>query len=128
MKRSDQRSLLREILTGDDLTDFRRASLEDGLPAVRRHRQRRLGLRISALASLPIFLALAIVLQRAPQSTSRQAGSPGARAVPTALRADTTRVKFITDEELFALFPNRPMALIGKPGKQQLVFLDSATR
>ena len=33
-------------------------------------------------------------------------------------------VKIITDEELFALFPNRALALIGAPGRQQLVFLD----
>ena len=32
-------------------------------------------------------------------------------------------VKIISDEELFALFPNRPLALVGKPGHQQLVFL-----
>jgi hypothetical protein len=33
-------------------------------------------------------------------------------------------VKIINDEELFALFPNRAMALIGSPGHQQLIFLD----
>jgi hypothetical protein len=33
-------------------------------------------------------------------------------------------VKFINDEELLALFPGRPLALVGKPGEQQLVFLD----
>ena len=30
----------------------------------------------------------------------------------------------INDDELFALFAGRSMALIGKPGEQQLVFLD----
>ena len=34
-------------------------------------------------------------------------------------------VKMISDEELFALFPGRSLALIGKPGHQQLVFLDT---
>jgi len=33
-------------------------------------------------------------------------------------------VQFINDDELLALFPNRPVALIGEPGKQRLVFLD----
>jgi hypothetical protein len=37
---------------------------------------------------------------------------------------DAAKVKIITDEELFALFPNRALALIGSPGHQQLVFLD----
>lgn len=35
------------------------------------------------------------------------------------------KIRFINDEELFALFPDRPMALIGEPGQQQLVFLDN---
>jgi len=38
------------------------------------------------------------------------------------------RVKFISADELLALFPNRPVALIGKPGSQQLVFLDGSSR
>jgi len=33
-------------------------------------------------------------------------------------------VKRISDEDLFSLFPDRSMALIGQPGHQQLVFLD----
>ncbi len=33
-------------------------------------------------------------------------------------------LEIITDEELFSLFPNRPLALVGKPGHQQLIFLD----
>jgi hypothetical protein len=35
-----------------------------------------------------------------------------------------SKVEYITTEQLFALFPNRPMALVGKPGHQQLIFLD----
>jgi hypothetical protein len=33
-------------------------------------------------------------------------------------------VRVISDEELFALFPGRSLALVGPPGHQQLVFLD----
>jgi len=36
------------------------------------------------------------------------------------------KTKFISDEELFSLFPGKSIALIGKPGEQQLVFLQSA--
>ena len=40
-------------------------------------------------------------------------------------RADAAPpVKFITDEELLALFPNRSVGLIGKAGHQELVFFD----
>jgi hypothetical protein len=38
--------------------------------------------------------------------------------------SETSDVKIISDDELFALFPGRSMALIGTPGQQQLVFLD----
>jgi len=33
-------------------------------------------------------------------------------------------MKYISDEELFKLFPGRSIALIGKPGEQELIFLD----
>lgn len=36
-------------------------------------------------------------------------------------------VHFLTDEELLARFPDRPVALIGSGTKQQLVFLDGST-
>ena len=121
MKRSDQHDLLRELFEGDALSDFRRASLEGGLAAIRQQRRRRRALRVSALAALPMLLALAMVLHRGPESAKP-------RTVPNASRAETTKVKFITDEELFALFPDRPMALIGKPGQQRLVFLDTVIR
>jgi hypothetical protein len=44
--------------------------------------------------------------------------------VVVSTRAGFSPVKLITDDELLALFPDRPVALIGKPGQQQLVFLD----
>jgi len=42
--------------------------------------------------------------------------------------ADVSGVKYITTQELFALFPGRPIALIGKPGRQQVIFLDEIAR
>jgi hypothetical protein len=44
------------------------------------------------------------------------------------LARDTSRiekaVEFISDAELLALFPGRPLALIGPAGRQELVFPD----
>ena len=146
MKRSEQDQLLKEILAGDDLSDFRQASLEQGLMAIRRQRQRRRIVRACALVCLPLLLALGILIRLAPWDKSAQDGAQSQKNYPTgqapesptgriasanppvtaipAPRAGRGAVKFITDEELFALFPNRPLALIGKPGQQQLVFLD----
>jgi hypothetical protein len=125
MKRSEQDQLLKEILAGDDLSDFRRASLEQGLVAIRRQRRRRRVVRACALVSLPFLLVLGIVIRRTLESPAERIASvnPPVTAIP-APRAGSGDVKFITDEELFALFPNRLLALIGKPGQQQLVFLD----
>ncbi|HEY3915761.1 MAG TPA: hypothetical protein VGN61_14835 [Verrucomicrobiae bacterium] len=38
--------------------------------------------------------------------------------------AKTEGVEFITKKQLFALFPNRPIAIIGGPGHKQFVLLD----
>lgn len=149
MKRSEQDQLLKEILAGDELSDFRQASFEQGLVAIRRQRRRRRVVRACALASLPFLLVLGILSRRAPWDKSAQDGAQSQKNYPTgqAPESPTRRiasanppvtaipapgagsgdVKFITEEELFALFPDRPLALIGKPGKQQLVFLDKRT-
>jgi hypothetical protein len=65
-----------------------------------------------------LLLGMVLVLRRGSSP------APPATGPVVALQTDTAKVKIITDEELFALFPNRAMALIGSPGHQQLVFLD----
>lgn len=129
MKPHEPNHLLKEILAGDELADFRQASLEHGLTALRRQQRYRRGRHIGMLISLPLLVTLAVLSRRVSLDSNRQTASPRpatspARTPPT----DGRDAKTITDEELFALFPNRPMALVGKPGKQQLVFLDAAPR
>jgi hypothetical protein len=127
MKSDKPNDLLKEILAGDELADFRHASLEQGLSVIRRQQRQRRGLRFSVLLMLPLLLTFAILSRRSPEVSNRQIAStiPTTAANP-AQPTDGRDVKFITDEELFALFPNRPLALVGKPGQQQLVFLDRA--
>jgi hypothetical protein len=123
---NEQDQLLREILAGDELARFRRASLEKGLIQMRQLRSRRRAVRACAFATLPLLLALALFVVRTPGS--RQ-WPRLASIIPVANSASTqdepAKTKFITDEELFALFPDRPAVLIGKPGQQELVFLDN---
>jgi hypothetical protein len=147
MKSPDENPLLREILSDEELSEFRNASLDRALTEVRHARQRRRVARIAALAILPLTM-LALVWFKSsstsvePRPTSPERGvyaaSPSAlknssEPVPdlasevTVKRAEArtpSAVETITDEELFALFPNRALALIGSPGRQQLVFLD----
>ena len=129
MKPHDPNPLLKEILLGDELTDFRQASLEKGLYAIRRHQRHRRGMRLGALLMLPLILTLAILSRPAPEHSNRPITSinptPATLLTPPTDNRDT---KSITDEELFALFPNRPLALVGKPGQQQLVFLDATAK
>jgi hypothetical protein len=147
MKSPDENPLLQEVLVDEKLSEFRRASLNHALAEMRRARQRRRIARIAALAILPLTM-LALVWFKSsstsvePRPTSPELGvyaaSPSAlknssEPVPdlasevTVKRAEARTppaVETITDEELFALFPNRALALIGPPGQQQLVFLD----
>ncbi len=126
MNRSDQDRMLMEILDGRELSDLRRVSLEQGLASLRRRRQHRLVLRTCALALLPLLFILAFFPRKASVAPDRPAGDVRSAQATSPSRNETGPIKFISDEELLALFPNRPVALIGRPGQQQLVFLDRA--
>ncbi len=150
MKPSDHDRLLRELLDDEGLENFRRDSLAGALAALRARRLRRVALT-AATAGVTLLLALAWLTPtwyghpaRNPGNTGRmpepQLASlpvteasrlqPESDAAPVLTSApaetkDDTRVQLINDEELFALFPGRSMALIGPPGAQQFVFLDT---
>ena len=103
--------LLHEILDGEDATGLRAATLAAGLRAMRFKRRKRVAAYFSVLV-LPWVLLLHPTHVQKPVMTE-------ASPTPT-----TPKVESISTEELFALFPNRPLALVSKPGGEQLVFLD----
>jgi hypothetical protein len=113
--------MLREIISGSEQDDFRRHTLEAGLGAVRRRRRTRAATRYGSLLAIVCLLALVIrMIQPAtPSAPSIAATRPSTRSTPT-----PAGIKMISDEELFALFPGRAVALVGPPGQQQFVFLD----
>ncbi len=115
MTEEEKKQLLDAILADDDLAQWRAATLHRGLTELRRRRRRNAAARIS-LVALPAAL-LAILMLHSPPSVQE----PLAPGMPVALAAP---VKRITAEQLLALFPNRPVALVGEPGHKQLVFLD----
>ena len=125
MKPHNRQNLVNEVLADDGLADFREASLQYGLATIRRRRKQLFLSRTLVLGLVPLLAAVGILLTHVPKSavtTSLQISNQ----VQEQKREPSAQTKLITDEELFALFPNRPMALIGKPGEQQLVFLDQA--
>ena len=123
MKHNDQDQLLNEVFGGERLEAFRQATLERGLGALRHRRRRNRITKLCALACLPLIATLLFLLKETLPA-KRVAILP-TKDLPSVPAPNPNRaVKIINDEELFALFPNRSMALVGKPGHQQLVFLD----
>ena len=129
MKHSEHDRLLNEIVTGEELADFREASLQHALAAIRQQRRRHCSLRLGVLAAVPVVVVLAIVFSRSPKPPLREIAASKASAVAVSpVQPRIAPVKLINDDELLALFPDRPVALIGKPGQQRLIFLDQPAR
>lgn len=122
MKNDDLDRLLAGVLEAEELQALRQSTLEAGLAHLRRRGRRRRMLQTCG-AGLLILAALVVIwrVETVPRRSQRLAGEHLTAPGPTA------GVQIINDEQLFALFPNRSLALVGKPGHQQLVFLDQAT-
>ena len=125
MKRVEQDRLLGELLAGEASSDFRRASLEQGLAFIRRRRRARRAGRWCVLALLPLAFGASVLLSRPSRPDARpvSVAQSGAFGAP-GQTAKGGSVQIINDEQLLALFAGRPLALVGQPGHQQLVFLD----
>ena len=127
MKRHEHNQLLNEIL---ETSDFRSASLRRGLDAVRRNRRRRWAVRAGGM-TLGLAAAILAMVFTSPGRRTESELRPSARpeiAHSAAPAQESTGIERITDDELFALFPGRSVALIGPPGRQQFVFLDQPSR
>ena len=97
MKHPEHDRLLNEIVTGEELADFREASLQQGLTAIRRQRRRQRSLRLGPLAGVPIVVALGIVFSRSPKTTGREiAPSNQSPIAVTSAQPQTAPVKLIT--------------------------------
>ncbi len=121
MNSHDQEKLLKGILPPDDAAEFRQASLECGLAGLRRERRRHHLVKLSVAAAIFIGLSLGVVLNFRNAHPNQNAQiQPAVAATSPALAA---HVDFINDEQLLALVTNKPVALIGKPGDQHLVYL-----
>jgi hypothetical protein len=119
MTEQDKNQLLEEILGDDELNQLRQGSLLRGLKEMRRRRRRVMAARVCMTVLPALLLAWAVFYPRVQQ--------PFRGLAPIAMSVSpeaTSKVEYITKEQLFALFPNRPMALVGKPGHQQVIFLD----
>ncbi len=122
MNSRDQEKLLKEILPPEGAVDFRQTSLERGLVGLRRQQRRRHIIRYSGVAVVLICFSIGILFH----SRNRTSGVPLiTKATPQPAPSDLAsgHVEIINDDQLLAYFINQPVALIGKPGEQRLVFL-----
>jgi len=126
MKPPEQDQLLKDVLGGEEPSDLRAASLEQALGMLRRRRRHRL-VTATALLALTFATAGGLLLKRVQPAPDRPVASNLSRpqaATPQA--ANLPPIKFISDDELLALFPNRSVGLIGSHGHQTLEFFDEA--
>ena len=124
MTPQEKHQLISELISGEELSDFRRASLQQGIASIRHRRERRQAIH-AALVCLPFLLIAAVVLHYfSREHSARDPGRQPVRASVAVEPGPNLKTEFIDDEELFRLFPGRAMALIGKPGEQELLFLD----
>lgn len=124
MKNSDENPLLKEILADENLSALREASLKQGLNAMRRHRRIRRVMHAGMFVLIPTLLIFTLRKPN-PQSVGQTSDPRAQEMPPAAIASGDSGIKVISDEELFALFPGRSLALIGKPGHQELVDLDA---
>jgi hypothetical protein len=117
MNTPEKNGLLNDVLDGDQLSSLRQATLAGGLDAMRQRARRRRQFQAAAIMASLAFVAVRWHFQPIVPAPVEKFPAPKAMA-------ETSKVKYITEKELFALFPNRPIALIGPPGHQQFILLD----
>lgn len=133
MKSPEPDDLLEAIISNEEIEVLRVTSLERMLAVSRRSRQRRriagrMAFCLAGAAGIMILITELFwpafpVVQRA-QLPANRAIAPSKTQELIPARESEQGVKIISDEELLALFPGRPVALIGPPGRQRLIFLD----
>ncbi len=127
--RNESDELWSDLLDDVASQSFRQTMLTKTIrTATRRNRRRTVG-AITCIVVPLLLLALAQLRDKANVRTDHVAAAPksvpvvSARAAAPAVEQSTFRPTIITDEELFDLFPNQAMALVGRPGQQRLVVL-----
>ena len=126
MKGAQQNELLRDLLTEPELEELKQTSLHNGLAALRARQQRRRAARALVLGALPVVLVCAVLIRQGIRIWPSRVKQMQGNSFTAAQSPQESGVKLINDDELFALFPGRSLALVGPPGHQELLFLDQS--
>jgi hypothetical protein len=125
MKTPERDELLDEILTGDNASHLRVSSLDRTLQCVRQQRRWHNTLRGASVVAIVGLVAIVIWSRQRPTGRQQMAGSIQSVArVESGRTIPGTSIRVVNDEELLAMFPNRPVALVGPPERRQFVLLD----
>ena len=116
--RSNRDELLEEMLNDVASPDFRQTLLASTVRAANHRKVRR---RVGALACLFVPLLLLLQLQQGEEASPRAVLNTSDRT-PVIQPAEPDRTSLnptiISDDELFAMFPDYALALVGRPGEQ----------
>lgn len=124
----EHEQLLNEIVS-EEAAGFRAASLQRTLASARRHRQARAALRVGGGMAAAIALASAAWWHWSPAINSVENPSVAVTAAqPVRETVPGTSIQVVSDEELLAMFGDRPVAIVGPPENRQFVFLDEQAR
>ena len=124
--RKKEQELIHELLHESASAEFREETLKVTLAYARGRRNRRALLHtvFKSVAILLTAVGLFFIYCRTPviesQNHLEAAGDPFTKP-PT---IEGTNIQILTDEELFALFPNTPIAMVTSSDGPRLVFLD----
>lgn len=124
MNLDEERKLIVGLLSGRDPGLIREESLARALDAMRHKARRQRMVRSLALVCAPLVLGLVFVLisSRGPGRIIPMAQAPGPTvpAIPIARPG----IEPIDDQGLLALLSGKTVALIGPPGREQLLVFD----
>jgi len=121
----DHDELLNEVLSESAPQNFREASLLRTLTSARRHRRTRSALHVVGATGICFALLAGVIWhQRNSSSTANNRPESVAPIQASAPTVPGTNIRLVSDDELLAMFPDRPVALLGPPDKRQFVFLD----
>ena len=113
--------LIQAVLDEIASPDFRADTLEKTLAYARRHRRFRQTVWLTACALVPLLILAGFLLLRSNPENQLAEHQPTPDQPAT---VEGTSIRILSDEELFAMFANRPIAIIGPPDSSQILFLD----
>lgn len=124
MKRNNEREeLLADVLTDDD--QLRAATLQAGLNEMRRVHKRQRVLRVAgAMTCMSAIIVAMLLSAHRFLLTGRKAADSPSSVTRVEEMIPGTSIHVLSDEQLLEFFRGRPVALVGRPGDQQLLLLD----